>query len=98
MRALEAIAGTALALGPEELGAAERAGRALVRAAPFRESGYRVLMTVFERNANAGEALRVYDELRCLLRDELGVAPGAELQAAHARLLGAEVRPQPPPA
>ena len=39
---------------------------------------------------NVAEALRVYDDLRVLLRDELGTAPAAELQALHQRLLAGE--------
>jgi DNA-binding SARP family transcriptional activator len=36
---------------------------------------------------NTAEALRVFDTLRVLLREELGVAPGAATQAVHRRLL-----------
>jgi DNA-binding SARP family transcriptional activator len=36
---------------------------------------------------NAAEAIRVYDRLRCLLRDELGIAPGERAQELHGRLL-----------
>jgi Fe2+ transport system protein FeoA len=31
--------------------------------------------------------MRVYDDLRCLLRDELGIVPGAAVQTVHERLL-----------
>lgn len=56
-------------------------------AAPFRESGYRLLMEALDRQGNIAEALVVYDELRCLLRDELGVAPGESTQQVYKRLL-----------
>jgi DNA-binding SARP family transcriptional activator len=89
LRALECIAHTGLALGGVELPAAERAARALVELAPYRESGYRFLMETLEARSNVAEALRAYDRLRCLLRDDLGVGPSAEVQAVHRRLLGA---------
>lgn len=88
LRALECIAQTGLALGGVELPAAERAARSLVELAPYRESGYRFLMETLEASSNVAEALRAYDRLRCLLRDELGVGPSAQVQAVHRRLLG----------
>ena len=87
-RAHECIAATGLAMGGTELAATERSGRALVELAPFRESGYRYVMEALAARDNAAEAIRVYDRLRCLLRDELGVAPGAAAQDLHRRLLG----------
>ena len=89
LRALECIAEAGLRLGGAELAAAERAGTSLVAAAPYRESGYVYLIEALEREGNVAEALRVYDRARCLLRDELGIAPGARLQALHQRLVGA---------
>ena len=88
LRALECIAQTGLALGGVELPAAERAARSLVELAPYRESGYRFLMETLEASSNVAEALRAYDRLRCLLRDELGVGPSAQVQAVHRRRLG----------
>lgn len=90
LHALECIAQVGVRLGGAELPAAERAARALVRSAPYRESGHRLLMEALEAGANVAEALRVYERLRCLLRDELGVAPGREVVAVHERLLGRE--------
>ena len=87
LRALECIAQTGLRLGGPELGAAERAGRALIDAAPFRESGYLYLIEALEMSDNVAEALLVYDKVRTLLRNELGIAPGARLKRAHERLL-----------
>ena len=68
----------------------ERAARELVARAPFRESGYRLLMEALAAAGNVAEALRVYEQLRCLLRDELGVAPAPELAELHRRLLAGE--------
>ena len=87
LRALECTAASGLGLGGPELAATERSARALIMAAPFRESGYRLLMEALDRQGNIAEALVVYDELRCLLRDELGVAPGESTQQVYKRLL-----------
>jgi DNA-binding SARP family transcriptional activator len=86
-RALEAVGAVGLGLGGHEVLSAERSGRALVELEPFRESGYRLLMGALAARGNAAEALRVYDALRVLLREELGASPGAETQALHRRLL-----------
>ena len=51
-------------------------------------------MEVHEASGNPAEALRAFDELRQMLRDELGTAPGPAVMAVHARLLRGE---QPPP-
>jgi DNA-binding SARP family transcriptional activator len=88
IRALEAIAASGLELRGTELASVERAARALIAAAPFRESGYRYLMEYFAVRGDAAEALRVYDGLRRLLADELGTAPSARLQEMHGDLLG----------
>jgi DNA-binding SARP family transcriptional activator len=42
---------------------------------------------------NVAEALVVYDELRRLLRYELGIAPSHGTQELHRRLIGASPRP-----
>lgn len=86
-RALEVAAQACLEIGGSELDTAERAARTLVEVAPYRESGYRWLMLILERRGNRAEALRVYDELRRLLRDELGAAPGPATQELHQSLL-----------
>lgn len=87
-RALEAVALASLRLGGGELATAERAARRLVKLAPLRESGTRLLMEVHERRGNRADALLAYDHLRVRLRDELGVPPSAETQALHRSLLG----------
>ena len=88
VRALTCIATSSLRIGGTELPAAERSARSLVTHSPFRETGYGLLMEALVAEGNTAEALRVYDELRCRLRDELGTAPGAELQGLHQVLLG----------
>jgi DNA-binding SARP family transcriptional activator/tetratricopeptide (TPR) repeat protein len=100
-RAREAIARAGIGLGGSELAGAERSARELVHMAPFRESGYVLLMRALVASGNTAEALRAYEELRSVLREELGTAPGAEIQALHRRLLtGREaegVEQEPPP-
>ena len=56
-------------------------------------------MRVREAQGNLVEALRVHERLRTLLRDELGVAPGPQVQAEFERMLKAEAgEPAPAPA
>ena len=59
----------------------------LTELAPYRETGHRILLEALEQRGNLAEALRAYERLRVLLRDELGIAPSPTLQAVHRRLL-----------
>jgi len=59
----------------------------LTALAPYRETGHRILMEALEQRGNVAEALRAYERLRILLREELGIAPSPTLQAVHRRLL-----------
>ncbi len=96
-RARETIARAGIGLGGSELAGAERSARELVRTARFRESGYVLLMRALVASGNTAEALRAYEQLRHVLREELGTAPGAEIQALHRRLLtGRESEDEPP--
>ena len=88
VRGLECFAAARLGLGGPSLPQAEDCGRLLVELAPYRETGHRILMEALERRGNVAEALRVYDRLRLLLRDELGIAPSPAVQSVHRRLLG----------
>lgn len=88
MRSREVIARAGIGLGGSELAVAERSARALIRTAPFRETGYLLLMKALVASGNTAEAMRTYDGLRKLLNAELGTAPGAEVQAFHRELLG----------
>lgn len=88
LRALECIAKSSLELGPNELESAVRSGRDLVRLAPHRESGYRVLMRALAAEGNDAEALGVYERLRVRLREDLGAVPSAATQELHRSLLG----------
>ncbi len=88
LRALEAYAGGALAIGGTELPAAVRAGRELTRLEPYRESGWRILMRALAAEGNPADALQAYERLRTTLREELGVAPSAPTQDLYRELLG----------
>ena len=87
LRALEAYAAAAFGTGGTELAAAVRAGRQLVRLVPLRESGHQLLMRALAAQGNVAEAMRVYADLRNVLRDELGVDPCATSRAVYEELL-----------
>jgi DNA-binding SARP family transcriptional activator len=87
---LETAGRAALRLRGEHLPQAERYGRELIDREPYRESGYALLMEIHESRGNVAEALRVFDDLRTLLREELGLTPAPALSALADRLLQAE--------
>ena len=87
MRGLECFAAARLGLGGPTLPQAEECGRRLIELAPYRETGQRILMEALEQRGNIAEALLVYERLRVLLRDELGIAPGPAVQRVYRRLL-----------
>lgn len=87
LAAFECYVECALGIGGGEVPVAERAARELVAAAPFRERAHLLLMRVLAARGNAAEALRAYEAVRCLLRDELGATPGPELRELQGRLL-----------
>ena len=69
---------------------------ALVAGAPLRESHRGQLMRALHRAGRRGEALRVYQQGRRAMVEEMGLEPGAELQAIEREILCsdvAEVRP-----
>jgi DNA-binding SARP family transcriptional activator len=87
LRGLECLATARLELGGPTLTQAEGCARQLIALAPYRETGHRILMEALERRGNVAEALRAYERLRALLRDELGVEPSAQVQRVYRRLL-----------
>ncbi len=87
--ALECYTASALGIGGTELHVGERTARELITLAPYRESGYRLLMEIRAARGNIAEALLVYEELRGLLREELGATPSPQVQALHLHLLKA---------
>ncbi|MEO3809171.1 BTAD domain-containing putative transcriptional regulator [Sphaerisporangium sp. B11E5] len=68
---------------------------AAVRAHPLRERFRVQLMTALYGLGQQSEALALYHEGRRILSDELGVAPGAELQALYETILRGEPLPSP---
>lgn len=88
LRALECDGVASLGIGGSEIAAAERDARRLVRLAPYRESGYRLLMRALDQKGERAEALLTYEQLRTVLRDELGATPSPLSQALHRSLLG----------
>ena len=87
LQALEVIGRAGLSLGGGQLASVERAARTLIATEPYRESGYVLLMEALAGQGNLAEGLRVFERLRALLRDELGVTPSPEALAVHERLL-----------
>lgn len=78
--------------------------RKLTAMHPLREQLWSDLLTALHRSGRRADALAAYQEVRTLLDEELGVAPGARLVQAHADVLAdvgadeeaeAQVRPVP---
>ncbi|PUE38212.1 hypothetical protein B9Z50_17245 [Limnohabitans sp. Bal53] len=87
LRANECLATSGLHLGGLELQTAERAARRAMAASPYRESTCALLLQILASRGNRAEALHLYEAMRTLLREELGVAPSETLQEVHRRLL-----------
>jgi pimeloyl-ACP methyl ester carboxylesterase/DNA-binding SARP family transcriptional activator len=86
LEAIEALAAASLG-APDHAPDAVKAARRLVSRAPFRESGYSLLMRALVAEGNPAEGLRAYERLRLLLREELGTIPSVALSALHVWVL-----------
>jgi pimeloyl-ACP methyl ester carboxylesterase/DNA-binding SARP family transcriptional activator len=86
LEAIEASAAASLSEPGHAAGAVD-AARRLVSRAPFRESGYSLLMRALVAEGNPAEALVAYERLRLLLREELGTIPSVALSALHVWVL-----------
>jgi pimeloyl-ACP methyl ester carboxylesterase/DNA-binding SARP family transcriptional activator len=82
LEAIEALAAASLS-EPGHASSAVKAARRLVSRAPFRESGYSLLMRALVAEGNPAEGLVAYERLRLLLREELGTIPSVALGALH---------------
>jgi len=96
IRAVESQSEHRLAAGDIDGQAAVLA--ALVQEEPLRERPRALLMEALARGGRTVEALRVYDDFRRLLGDELGIEPSPALAAQHAGLLGGTDAPAWKPA
>jgi predicted ATPase/DNA-binding SARP family transcriptional activator len=85
VRAMERRAEWRLATGVTDGLVAELT--ALVDQEPLRERPRALLMAVLAKAGRTAEALRVYDDFRRRLGDELGIEPSPALAAQHADLL-----------
>src|SRR5207342_5288 len=65
----------------------------LIALSPFREAGYRRLMEAHVSAGNRAEALRVYEQCRQLLAEELGAYPSPEPDSIYRALLEAPQTP-----
>lgn len=83
--ALETASSSSSALGDTHH--ALRYAEEAVRQAPFRETAYRCQMTAHRLAGNRAEALRIYQRLRTVLAEELGIDPSPESEAAYLGLL-----------
>jgi DNA-binding SARP family transcriptional activator len=95
LQALEVVGRAGLIMGGTQLASAERAARTLIESEPYRESGHVLLMETLEAGGNVAEALRAFDRLRTLLRDELGTNPSPDTMAVYERLLRPDQRRRP---
>ena len=93
LSAVEAWAGAGLACGRQEELVPEL--EAWVARYPLRELLWAQLITALDRVGRQADALAAYQQVRTVLRDELGADPGEQVQRAHQDVLA---RPRTPAA
>src|SRR6266496_468964 len=86
-RALSVLADACLRSGSAR--EAAKWAEELIALSPFREAGYRRLMEAHAAAGNRAEALRVYEQCRQLLAEELGAYPSPETDSIYRALLEA---------
>jgi len=86
-RALSVLADACLRSGAAR--EAAKWAEELIALSPFREAGYRRLMEAHVLAGNRAEALRVYEQCRQLLAEELGAYPSPETDSIYRALLEA---------
>jgi DNA-binding SARP family transcriptional activator len=87
LRGLEILSLTSAQNGEPALGV--QYATELVEIEPFRETAYQQLMKMHAANGNRGEALRVFERCRTVLRDELGASPSPQTEALFLDILRA---------
>ncbi|MPZ28725.1 MAG: AAA family ATPase [Micromonosporaceae bacterium] len=92
---LEQLFAAELALGHHAELVSELAAAAAAN--PLREELAGQLMRALYRSNRRADALRVYQDLRARLAEELGTDPCADLRELHATILRGEPVPPPPP-
>ncbi|TMM10349.1 MAG: hypothetical protein E6F98_12875, partial [Actinobacteria bacterium] len=90
-RALSVLADACLRSGATR--EAAKWAEELIALSPFREAGYRRLMEAHVAAGNRAEALRVYEQCRQLLAEELGAYPSPETDSIYRALLEAPPAP-----
>jgi DNA-binding SARP family transcriptional activator len=88
LAAVEDLAAADIELGRHVEAAGDLA--ALAKEHPFRERPRELLMLALYRSGRQAEALAVFDEVRRLLSDELGLDPGRDLREMHQRILASD--------
>src|SRR5207342_2053998 len=86
-RALSVLADACLRSGAAR--EAAKWAEELIALSPFREAGYRRLMEAHVVAGNRAEALRVYEQCRQLLAEQLGAYPSPETESIYRQLLAA---------
>jgi len=61
--------------------------RNLINEVPVRERPWELLMLALYRSDRKAQALQAYQNARCVLREQLGMEPGRELQRIHRLIL-----------
>lgn len=85
VRALECRAEIQIWKGQHALAA--RDAETVLALEPFRETSYRLLMRAHAGAGNPAQALRVFEQCRALLADELGTSPSGETQELYLDIL-----------
>lgn len=85
VRTYDTLAGAWLLAGNP--GAAVQAARRAVQLAPFRETAYARLMQCYLAAGDRAEAIRLYGELRDLLRESMGLSPTPEIEKIYLEAL-----------
>lgn len=86
LRAMEAVAETAIDEG--RLGTALDLALAAAAADPLRESAHRLVIRALLADGNVGAARRHFGFVQGILREQLGIAPSAQLTALIGRPVG----------